>query len=88
MPSCRPPVSGNYLDSGNLFEVPSRQFVGLGLVGSPMRGLVFTVQVKNLFDQRVETVPSAVGDIPRAVADVLNYPLPGRSFYGAVDCTF
>ena len=81
-------VSGNFLDTGNLEEVPARRFVGLGLQGSPFPGLVITLQVKNLFDERVETVASAVGPISRAVADVLDYPLPGRAFYAAADWTF
>jgi vitamin B12 transporter len=81
-------VSGNFLDSGNLEEVPARRFVGVGVDGSPFPGLVLTVQVKNLFDERVETVASAVGPISRAVADVLDYPLPGRAFYAAADCKF
>jgi len=81
-------VSGNFLDEGNLEEVPARRFFGLGLTGSPMAGLTLTAQVKNLFDARIETVGSAAGPIPRAVADVLNYPLPGRAFYVTADWSF
>lgn len=81
-------VSGNFLDEGNLEEVPARRFFGLGLTGSPVAGLTLTAQVKNLFDARVETVGSAIGPISRAVADVLNYPLPGRAFYATADWNF
>ncbi len=81
-------VSGNYLDVGNLDEVPVRRFVGAGVRVAPWDGLAVTVEVKNLFDTTVETVASAVGPIPRAVADVLDYPLPGRAFYAAMDLNF
>jgi iron complex outermembrane receptor protein len=81
-------VSGNYLDEGNLDEVPARRFLGLGVSLEPLHGLVFTAQIKNLLDARVEDVPSLVGPVPRAVADVLDYPLPGRAFYATADWTF
>src|SRR5262249_43946695 len=81
-------LSGNFLDEGNLSEVPARRFLGAGLSVAPVDGLTITAQVKNLLDERTETVDSAVGPIPRAVADVLNYPLPGRAFYAAADWTF
>jgi len=81
-------VSGNFLDEGNLEEVPARRFVGVGLRLSPVAGLTLTAECKNLFDARVETVGSAQGGIARAVADVLDYPLPGRAFYATADWTF
>jgi iron complex outermembrane receptor protein len=81
-------VSGNYLDEGNLNELPARRFVGLGVAVEPMAGLKLAAQVKNLFDTQIETVDSAVGPVPRAVADVLGYPLPGRAFYATADYRF
>jgi iron complex outermembrane receptor protein len=81
-------VSGNYLDTGNLDEVPARRFVGLGVQVSPVAGLTLTAEVKNLLDARTETVDSAVGPVPRALADALDYPLPGRAFYATADWRF
>jgi hypothetical protein len=33
-------------------------------------------------------VPGPSGPIPRAVADFLDYPLPGRAFYASLDLAF
>src|SRR5262249_3389580 len=81
-------VSGNFLDEGNLNEVPARLFLGAGVTVVPADGITVTLVVKNLLDNTVETVPGPSGPIPRAVADVLDYPLPGRSLYASVDLAF
>jgi iron complex outermembrane receptor protein len=81
-------VSGNYLDEGNLNEVPARRLVGLGASVEPTPGLKVAARVQNLFDTQTETVDSAIGPTPRAVADVLGYPLPGRAFYATADYRF
>ncbi|HKA90264.1 MAG TPA: TonB-dependent receptor [Haliangiales bacterium] len=81
-------VSGNFLDEGNLNEVPARLFLGAGVKVVPADGITVTLVVKNLLDNTVETVPGPSGPIPRAVADVLDYPLPGRSLYASVDLAF
>jgi len=81
-------ASGNFLDEGNVNEVPARAFVGAGLKLVPAPGVTATVVVRNLFDETVENVPGPSGPIPRAVADVLGYPLPGRAFYASLDLAF
>ena len=74
-------VGGNYLDAGNLEELPPRRLVGVGArIGFGDRGSL-ALDVKNLFDTRVHAVTLPDGrDVDRALADVLGYPLPGRSF--------
>jgi iron complex outermembrane receptor protein len=81
-------VSGNFLDEGNLNEVPPRLFLGAGIKVVPADGVTVTLVVKNLLDDTVEDVPGPSGPIPRAVADFLDYPLPGRSFYASLDLAF
>ena len=81
-------ASGNFLDEGNVNEVPARSFVGAGVKLVPAPGVTATVVVRNLFDETVEDVPGPSGSIPRAVADVLGYPLPGRAFYASLDLAF
>jgi outer membrane receptor protein involved in Fe transport len=78
-------VSGNYLDEGNINEVPARRFVGAGVRVAPASGLSIVLECKNLTDVRVEEV---AGGFPRAVADILDYPLPGRAFHATVDWSF
>ncbi len=80
---------GNFLDAGNLNRVPARRFVGLGARVTTRGGVTATLEVKNLFDSTVEQIPlDANRTIPRAVADVLGYPLPGRAIYGALQWSF
>lgn len=81
-------VSGNFLDEGNINEVPARLFLGVGVKVAPAAGVAVTLVVRNLLDETVESVPGPSGPIPRAVADVLDYPLPGRSFYASLDLAF
>jgi iron complex outermembrane receptor protein len=81
-------ASGNYLDEGNLNEVPGRRFIGAGVRLSPWAGLSLVAEVKNLLDHRVESVGPAGREVPRAVADVLDFPLPGRAFYFTLDWSF
>lgn len=84
-------TSGNFLDAANLNEVPPRTFVGVGAKVSLASGVLVGVEVKNVADRRVETVTldppprPDLSEIPRAVADVLGYPLPGRSVYLTID---
>jgi iron complex outermembrane receptor protein len=80
-------TAGSYLDPANLDRVPRRARVGLGARAEAVRGLLFGVEVDNLFDERIESVeldPPPRPDlarVPRAVADFYGYPLPGRAFY-------
>lgn len=87
-------TSGNYLDAANTSEVPSRRLFGAGVKLSPVPDVVLAFEAKNLTDERVETIdldPAPRPDlasVPRAVSDVLGYPLPGRSFYLSMDWSF
>ena len=61
-------MSANWLDRYNTNEAPSRDLHNLALrVHTPADGLDFTIEGKNLTDERP--------------VDVAGYPLPGRSFY-------
>jgi iron complex outermembrane receptor protein len=86
--------SGNFLDAANLNQVPARRLVGCGLKLEPVAGLVVAAEVKNLFHARVEDValdPAPRPDlarVPRAIADYLGYPLPGRALYLSMDWMF
>jgi vitamin B12 transporter len=87
-------TSGNFLDAANLFQVPSRLLVGVGVKAQLGEHLLFGLEVKNLTDKQVESItldppPSAaVSTIPRAVSDFLGYPLPGRAFYVTSEASF
>jgi iron complex outermembrane receptor protein len=84
-------VSANFLDPANLEVVPSRQFVGAGVKLELRRGVLLGAEGKNLADARIEYIeldPAPRPDlvrVPRAVADFLGYPLPGRAFYATLD---
>jgi iron complex outermembrane receptor protein len=87
-------ISGNYLDAGNTRQVPARRLLALGVRGAPRPGLVLSLEAKNLLDETVEDVAlgrevrPGLSSTPRAVADVLGYPLPGRALYGTAEWTF
>jgi iron complex outermembrane receptor protein len=87
-------VSGSFLDAANLNEVPARRFLGAGARIEPKAGLAFTVEGKNLLDERVEEIALASSPrpgldvIPRAVSDVLGYPLPGRALWASGEFSF
>lgn len=87
-------VDGNFLDVGNLNQVPARRLLGAGVRVVTRGGLVAALEVKNLLDEIVEDVPLAraprpgLDSIPRAVSDVLGYPLPGRAVYATVEWSF
>jgi vitamin B12 transporter len=84
-------IGGNYLDQAALNRVPARRLVGAGLKLELGAGVTLGVEVKNLLDARIEHVrldPAPrpdLAEVPRAVADVAGYPLPGRAVYVAVE---
>ena len=63
-------MSGNYLDTQNLLKVSHRTLVSVGATATFVEAIAFTFSVKNLLDDRI--------------ADVVGYPLPGRSWWGTV----
>ncbi len=84
-------VAGSYLDQAGLSEVPPRQLVGAGVKLELGAGFTAGVEVMNLLDRRVERIaldPPPAPDletVPRAIADVAGYPLPGRAVYAALE---
>ncbi len=80
-------TSGNFLDAANLSQLPARRLVGAGVKVRVWRGGLAALEVKNLTDERVESIPldppprPDLTEHPRAVADFLGYPLPGRALY-------
>jgi iron complex outermembrane receptor protein len=84
-------TSGTFLDDANFAEVPARWLVGIGTKLELGAGFTLAFEVKNLSDNRVETVPldppprPDLATVPRAVADTSGYPLPGRALYLRLD---
>lgn len=87
-------TAGSFLDEANLAMVPARWLLGAGLKLDLGRGVTVAVEGKNLADDRIETVPldppprPDLAHVPRAVADVAGYPLPGRAAYLRLDWSF
>jgi iron complex outermembrane receptor protein len=68
-------MSANWLDQANLRQAPSREMHNLALlVRTPLDGLSFTLEGRNLTDERP--------------VDVAGYPLPGRSVYTTLAYTY
>ncbi len=64
-------IGANWLDRYNVREAPARTLHGaVATVRTPVPGLSFTVEGRNLTDERV--------------VDVAGYPLPGRSVYSTL----
>ncbi len=67
-------ISENYLDQANLEKIDNRTIHNAGVTLYPRDTMTVTVEVKNFTD--------------RQVADVLGYPLPGRSFVATLTMKF
>ncbi len=84
-------VAGNFLDQAELDPVPARHLVGAGVRAELGRGVLVGIEVQNALDHRVEQValdPAPrpdLAEVPRAVADIAGFPLPGRALYVAVE---
>jgi iron complex outermembrane receptor protein len=87
-------AAGSFLDEANLAMVPARWLFGAGVKLELGGGVTVAVEGKNLADDRFESVPldppprPDLDRVPRAVADVAGYPLPGRAAYLRLDWTF
>jgi outer membrane cobalamin receptor len=81
----------SYLDQANLQRVPARLLVGTGARVELGGGLAVALTVENLADTRVEYLPLVPAprpdftQTPTALSDYAGFPLPGRSFYLALD---
>lgn len=65
-------VMGNsYLDSQNLLRVTRRSLLAAGLHLGPWKKATLSFTAKNIFNDRI--------------ADIVGYPLPGRSYWGELE---
>jgi iron complex outermembrane receptor protein len=68
-------IGANFLDQANLREVPSRIRHRVGIqLALPVRGLEITFEVHNAGNNQTR--------------DLLNFPVPGRTFYGTLSWGF
>lgn len=87
-------TTGAFLDEANLNQIPRRLLFGAGAKVELHRAVALGLEVKNLADQRVETVPLEppprpdLTEVPRALSDLAGYPLPGRAFYLRVELLY
>jgi hypothetical protein len=85
--------STSFLDPASLGRVPARVLVGTGARVEVVRHLGISVAVANLTDARISHLPldpppsPMLTETPTALTDVAGFPLPGRSFYLALDWT-
>ena len=83
--------STSYLDQANLQIVPARVLVGTGARVELTAGLSLALTVENVADTRIEMLPlnpaprPDLTETPTALSDYAGFPLPGRSFYLALD---
>jgi len=67
-------IADNFLDTANTQLVPRRELFGTGLTLEPTARLKISFEARNLTDDQTR--------------DALDFPLPGRSFYGTVSWGF
>jgi outer membrane receptor protein involved in Fe transport len=82
--------STSYLDKANFQRVPGRVLVGAGTRCEIGRGLAMSLAVENLANTRVVELPAdrpIDSPTPTPLSDVAGFPLPGRTFYLALDWT-
>lgn len=78
--------SQSYVDQGNVKPVPQRLLVGTGARAALTAGFAASLAVENLANHRVEQVQlDPVTQIPKALADVAGFPLPGRTLYVSLE---
>jgi outer membrane cobalamin receptor len=85
--------SESSLDRASLVRVPGRALVGAGARVEIGAGLAIAASVANLTDRRITYLPLDPPPSPTfteaatPLTDVTGFPLPGRSFYLALDWT-
>lgn len=86
--------STTYLDQANLMRVPARTLLGAGARIDIAGGVTASFTVENALDVRVQHLPldpaprPDLTTTPMALADVAGFPLPGRTFYLALDWSY
>jgi iron complex outermembrane receptor protein len=84
----------SFLDPASLGRVPARLLIGAGARLELTGGLAVALSVANLADTRITHLPldpppsPSLTEAPTALTDVAGFPLPGRSFYLALDWTY
>jgi iron complex outermembrane receptor protein len=63
-------MSGNFLDSQNIMEITGRHILNFGITATPTKWLLINTTVKNITGNRT--------------FDMIGFPLPGRSYWGAI----
>jgi vitamin B12 transporter len=87
-------ISTAYLDQANLQQVPGRVLFGCGARIAVVHAIGVSLAVQNLANLRVQELPlvpppsPTLTQAPTALADLYNYPLPGRSFYVSLDWSY
>ncbi len=80
-----------YLDQANFQRIPGRILAGTGARVEVGGGVALAITVENLADTRIVDVPAerANDTATRSpLSDLAGFPLPGRSFYLALDWTY
>ena len=80
--------SHSYLDQGNLEQAPARWLLGIGLRAHVGAGMVLSVEVKNVTDNRTERFSDVANAAPTAIVDVAGFPLPGRALYARLEWSY
>jgi iron complex outermembrane receptor protein len=81
----------SYLDQANLQRVPARLLLGTGARVELGGGVSVSLAVENIADTRIEYLPLVPAprpdftQTPVPLSDYAGFPLPGRSFYLALD---
>jgi iron complex outermembrane receptor protein len=84
----------SFLDPASLGRIPARMLLGVGARVELAGGIAVALSVANLADVRVTHLPldpppsPALTEAATALTDVAGFPLPGRSFYLALDWTY
>jgi hypothetical protein len=84
----------SFLDPASLGRVPARWLIAAGARVELVGGLAAALSVANLADTRIVHLPlrppptPSLTEAPTALTDVAGFPLPGRSFYLALDWTY
>jgi iron complex outermembrane receptor protein len=83
--------SESYLDQANLQQVPARLLLGCGARVELGAHVAASLAVENALDTRIEYLPLVpaprpdLTETPIPLSDYAGFPLPGRSFYLALD---
>jgi iron complex outermembrane receptor protein len=83
--------SATFVDQAALQQIPARTLLGAGIRVEVAAHLGVSVSVANLADVRIEQLPLVppprpnLDSVPTPLADYAGFPLPGRSYYFALD---